>query len=244
METFIRVVGFGEDGCKLAERLCRNAKKGPFGKEKDYELLDYMTIGSEERNRVKECFSIGDAENVDHKLMLLVIRVDGPAAISVIPIFYRCAKITGWDLGVMMLRSEERPDNGWPKWTDLPEGHCDFFTVFPTDTHNNRAFDCIAGLISLLKNQWLVRIDYTEFKKMFFDGGEVKFQSCYAPQWCLKTPDEMNYCILQVQHAPNFTMCQMQKIANVLPNDIECIINCQNIMEEGCPAIVNAWYKE
>lgn len=244
METFIRVVGFGEDGSKLVENLRHVVRKGPFGEQTDYEQLDFMTFGNEERGRINESFSMEDSEKANSKLMLLVIRVDGPAASSVIPIFHRCAKITGWDLGVMMLRSEDSPDNGWPKWTDLPEGHCDFFTVFPKDTHNNRAFDCIAGLISLLKNQWLVRIDYTEFKKMFFDGGEVKFQSCYAQRWCLKVPDEMDSCILQVQHGPEFTMSQMQQIVDVLPDNIECIVNAQNVMEEGCPVIINIWFKD
>ncbi len=244
METFIRVVGFGEDGSKLVENLRHVVRKGPFGEQTDYEQLDFMTFGNEERGRINESFSIEDSEKANSRLMLLVIRVDGPAASSVIPIFHRCAKITGWDLGVMMLRSEDSPDNGWPKWTDLPEGHCDFFTVLSANVNSSRSFNCIEGLISTLKNQGFIHVNYEDFKKILFDGGEVKFISCYAPQWCLKTPDEMNYCILQVQHAPNFTMCQMQKIANVLPNDIECIINCQNIMEEGCPAIVNAWYKE
>lgn len=245
MSTYIRVVGFGDEASKLVDYLRCNVKKGLLGEKTAYEQLDFKTVSdSEGRERIKECIALEDAaKNAEHKLMLLVTRVDDAVASSVIPIFYKCAKYMGWDLGVMMMRPEERLDNGLPEWTDLPEGLCDFFMVLSTDVHSQRSYNCIAGLIAALKSQNPTHLDYEDFAKTMFNEGEAKFKSCHVPYWESNPITEMKTCILQVQHDSDFTMSQMQQVVEAFPCNGDYIILSENILEEGSPALVNVWYK-
>lgn len=93
--ALVRVVGFEDDGAKIVERAQSALDEAAFPQ------LDFMVFGcSEYRGHIAECFKLDDfSTRVDHKLLLLVTRVDGPAVGSIIPVFYKCAKNSGWDMG-------------------------------------------------------------------------------------------------------------------------------------------------
>lgn len=241
MGTYVRVVGFEDDGAKIVERAQSALDEAAFPQ------LDFMVFGcSEYRGHIAECFKLDDfSTRVDHKLLLLVTRVDGPAVGSIIPVFYKCAKNSGWDMGVIMLRSENRPDNGLPKWTDLPKGHCDFFTVLSMDASASRKYYVIASLVYLLKDPGVSRTSYEDFMEIFGDGEELKFERMFAANWIDMAKDEIEACVLQVEHDSEFTMDRMQRLINAIPEGINSIVaNFNDMEEDGCPAIVHLWYKK
>lgn len=146
MCTYIRVVGYEAEGTGIVNSI-------RCGLEKEFSgQIDFMTFASgENRGEINKCFWLDSPQNVKCKMMLLVVRVVGSVASSVIPIFNVCAKRTDWQLAVLMLRFEERLENGLPQWTDLPEGHCNLYTVLRGKPLGDDAYTSALSLIRKLR---------------------------------------------------------------------------------------------
>lgn len=235
------MVGFGDDCAKLVEQVRNSSVKGTFDeKQRPFDNLDSMNLDCNQK-AMEKYFDL-DTTQVEHKLFLLVTRLGAPGVESVIPTLSKQAATSGWDLGLILLQDQGGVNKELPIWMKSPDVHCRFFTVQPTE--GRLKYDCISSLVYMLKNSEIVRIDYEHFMEILGGKGELKYENSFAPYWKQKNKSNMESCALLVQHAPDFTMSQMQRIVDTLPDEINCVISNLNNMEDGCPAIVHAWYKE